>query len=77
MYMFLGLSAYVYIEGSGKAQGTMSSEGGSHSLGCAGCGEESRTWVWATKCGAWTTKRDKFPCGLIDLAWGVVVVERK
>jgi hypothetical protein len=48
-------------------------------LGCASCGEES-WWIgtivgvepgfWDAKCGEWTTKRAKSPCGLIASARG-------
>jgi len=58
---------------------------GSHSLGCASCGEES-SWIGTVvgveprfcvaKCGEWTTKMVKPPHGLIVSARRWLVVER-
>jgi len=57
---------------------------GVHSLGCAGCGEDS-WWIgtvvgvepvfWVAKCGEWTPKRSKHPFGLIASTWGWPVVD--
>jgi len=43
------------LEESEKAWGTVSSEGGSHPLGCVGCGEE--TWWIGINCGKLITER--------------------
>jgi hypothetical protein len=74
------------LGGSGKARDSMCSEGGSHFLGCACCGEES-WWIgtivgveprfWDVDGGEWIAKRDRSPYGLIALALGLIFVEIK